>query len=209
MGSLFGGSFFIMFTPQEFRDFFKRDFPYCPFVVPEPPPSPPEEEEELPPGEGGEESPEVPDEPIDPEEPDPEEPEEPESEEPEPEEQVSDECVSTSDIERAICDAERSFNANCLDAKSRKVAMLYLTAHFLVLNLKLGSEGVSSQGGYGEASQSVGSVSVSYNAAPDYVKNNPFVNSLMKTGYGQRYFEMAYNCMLKSRIFIVKGRTVH
>lgn len=194
MGSLFGGSFFIMFTPQEFRDFFKRDFPYCPFVVPEPPSSPPEEEEELPPGEGGEESPEVPDEPIDPEV---------------PEEQVSDECVSTPDIERAICDAERSFNANCLDAKSRKVAMLYLTAHFLILNLKLGSEGVSSQGGYGEASQSVGSVSVSYNAAPDYVKNNPFVNSLMKTGYGQRYFEMAYNCMLKSRIFIVKGRTVH
>src|SRR5690606_13830896 len=120
-----------------------------------------EEEEELPPSEGDEESPEVPDEPIDPEDP---EPEEPESEEPEPEEQVSDECVSTSDIERAICDAERSFNANCLDAKSRKVAMLYLTAHFLVLNLKLGSEGTSSRGGYGEASQSVGSVSVSYTA---------------------------------------------
>lgn len=192
-----------MFTPQEFRDFFRRDFPYCPFVVPEPPSSPPEEEEEeeLPPSEGDEESPEVPEEPID--------PEVPEEQDPEPEEQVSDECVSTSDIERAVCDAERSFNANCLDAKNRKVAMLYLTAHFLILNLKLGSEGTSSQGGYGEASQSVGSVSVSYIAAPDYVKNNPFVNSLMSTGYGQRYFEMAYNCMLKSRIFIVKGRTVH
>jgi len=196
-----------MFTPQEFRDFFRRDFPYCPFVIPEPPPFPPEEEEEeLPPGDGSEESPEAPDEPIDPEIP---EDEDQEPEEPEPEEQVSDECVSTSDIERAICDAERSFNANCLDAKSRKVAMLYLTAHFLVLNLKLGSEGISSKGGYGESSQSVGSVSVSYTAAPDYVKNNPFVNSLMSTGYGQRYFEMAYNCMLKSRIFIVKGRTVH
>ena len=179
-----------MFTPQEFRDFFKRDFPYCPFVMPELPPE--EEEEETPPVDEGEETPDAPEEPG-----------------AEPKEQVSDDCVSTTDIERAQCDAERSFNANCLSEKDRKVAMLYLTAHFLILNLKLGSEGVSSQGGYGEASQSVGSVSVSYTAAPDYVRNNPFVNSLMRTGYGQRYFEMAYSCMLKSRIFIVKGRTVN
>lgn len=154
-----------MFTPQEFRDYFRRDFPFCPFVIPE--------------GES------------------------------DPVEQVNDECISDSDILRAKSDAELSFRADCLDADGRKTALLYLTAHYLVLNLRNSADGISSNGGYGEASKSVGSVSVSYNSAPEWMKSNPLISSLQQTGYGQRYFELAYRCMMASRFFIVKGRTVN
>lgn len=98
--------------------------------------------------------------------------------------------VRDRDIARAFTSAASNVN-DCLfpDAASFAEAFLLLAAHCLVSNLLVAGEGVRSRFTWLTASKAAGDLSESF-VIPDFVKENPFLASLSKTGYGGRYLEI-------------------
>ena len=93
-----------------------------------------------------------------------------------------------------------------------QLAYLYLTAHFLVLNLQnaggLGAPspflGQASSGGGVVAQKTVGGVSVAY-TFPDFVVNSRILSQFLKTGYGQMYLQMVTPKIPARRVMVVGG----
>lgn len=93
-----------------------------------------------------------------------------------------------------------------------QIAYLYLTAHFMVLNLQdAGGLGVppsyrgeASSGGGIVATKTIGGVSIGY-ALPDYVVNSRTLSQYMRTGYGQIYLQMIAPKIPGRRVVVVGG----
>lgn len=99
-----------------------------------------------------------------------------------------DEYITDEDIEKAIAEAELNFNKDLFgDCPDRRIAMLYLTAFYLVIDIKNGMAGISSNG-YAAftASKSVGNVSESY-GLPQSIVSNPNYALYLDNGYGKKY----------------------
>ena len=105
------------------------------------------------------------------------------------------ENVRDADIERAINDSVPLFNPDLFDLTTLKTAALYLAAHLLVGNVKMGGglkrkgRGLSSTGAFAIASKSAGPLSVGY-AVPAEVTGNPALFQFTKTEYGLRYLQL-------------------
>lgn len=98
--------------------------------------------------------------------------------------------VQDSDIERAFAEAQVNFNQALFSTDAEiQLAYLYLTAHYLVVDLKNANAGLSSSGNFPVASRSVGSVSESYNIPKTY-QDNPIFSYLSQTGYGLKYLSL-------------------
>lgn len=69
------------------------------------------------------------------------------------------------------------------------IAYLYLTAHYLVQDIKMGQQGLSSFGEFMVTSKSVGSVSVSY-GIPEKFLNNPNFSYFITTTFGLKYLSL-------------------
>lgn len=108
--------------------------------------------------------------------------------------------VRDKDIDRAFATATPVFNNMLWDTDAeRKTAFLFVSAHFLALNLqaaggltaKLGQgQGANSQGSAVVATKSVGSVSVGYQW-PEFVTSSRILSQFMRTKYGEQYLQLA------------------
>lgn len=106
--------------------------------------------------------------------------------------------VMDPDITRALSEAALAFNEGLWnDDAERQTAYLYLTAHFLVLNIRTAGglaatapkKGIQSNEGGVIQSKGVGSVSVSY-AVPQSITENPIFSQYLKTDFGQKYLTL-------------------
>jgi len=106
--------------------------------------------------------------------------------------------VLDADITKAINEALMVWNSTLwANTSEQQLSFLYLTAHFLVIDIQNAgglstnntSAGMNSRGTGLINSKSVGSVSVSstYNTR---LINDPVLWQLNKTGYGQKYLQM-------------------
>lgn len=107
--------------------------------------------------------------------------------------------LSDTDIQKAICEASISFNESLFDDETldcnneifsltdKDFAMLYLSAFYLVMDIRNSTAGLSSNAyAMFTSSKSVGSVSESY-GLPSWVNNSPLYAMYMTNGYGMKY----------------------
>lgn len=109
--------------------------------------------------------------------------------------QVSDSIdnyVQDSDIERAFLEAQANFNQSLFSSDAQIIqGYLYLTAHYLVMDLRNALSGLDSASSFPVNSRSVGSVSESY-TVPDVYQNNPTYSYFAQSGYGLKYLSLIY-----------------
>lgn len=86
------------------------------------------------------------------------------------------------------------------------LGFLYLSAHFLVTNLRASSQGKDGQYNWIEQSKAVGSVNTSY-AIPEAILENPYWAMLTKTNYGAAYINLLLP-QLSGQMFTVLGATL-
>lgn len=99
--------------------------------------------------------------------------------------------VTDGDIEKALAEAEMGFNKDLFDkCEDRHLAMSYLAAFYLVLDIKNGMAGISSNA-YASfvSNKSVGNVSEGY-AVPAWVSGNPMYSIYLDNGYGKKYLSL-------------------
>lgn len=98
-----------------------------------------------------------------------------------------DSYLSDIDIEKALAEAEMVFPEGLFSEDDKKLPFMYLTAFYLVVDIKNSTSGLSSNG-YASfvASKSVGSVSESY-AVPAWVNTDPMMALYLDNGYGRKY----------------------
>ncbi len=82
---------------------------------------------------------------------------------------------------------------------------LYLSAHFLVMNLRASSQGINGQYNWIQASKSVQGVSEGF-SIPERMMSNPFFAMLTKTNYGAQFFQIVLPA-LTGQIFSTRGTT--
>lgn len=114
--------------------------------------------------------------------------------------------VMDADITRALSEAGVKINESLFaDQAAYNLGYLLLAAHFLVMNLRAASQGISGQFDWLQGSKSVGSVSESLNI-PQRILDNPEFAMLCKTTYGGKYL-MFVLPLLAGQIFTVEGGT--
>lgn len=115
--------------------------------------------------------------------------------------------VMDADITKAIAEAAFNINPAMWDSEAQfKLAYLYLTAHYLVMDLRASSQGIAGSYSFLEQSKSVGSVAQAF-GIPQQVLDNPVLSMLAKTNYGAKYLSMAMPQMV-GQAFAVCGRTL-
>lgn len=111
--------------------------------------------------------------------------------------------VRDSDIDKAVIEASAIFNGDIYPTESIcKLALSYLTAHFLTLDIGAGESG--GQAVYPQTSRSVGSVSESVQI-PEWVSNS-YLAVYMTTYYGQKWIALTIPYMAGA-VFSVPGGT--
>jgi hypothetical protein len=116
------------------------------------------------------------------------------------------ESVRDKDITKAFNDAGVSFNEDLFaDQSTYTIAFLNLSAHYLVMNLRSSSQGLTGQYAWLQSSKSVGSISESF-TIPQRILDNPEFAMLTKTNYGAKYIGLMLP-MLVGQIFLVEGGT--
>lgn len=102
--------------------------------------------------------------------------------------------LSDNDIQKAIAEANLSFNEALFDDNvsddymgDRNLAFMYLTAFYLVLDIKNATSGLSSNAySMFVSNKSVGNVSEGY-SFPTWVASNPMYSLYLDNGYGKKY----------------------
>ena len=91
------------------------------------------------------------------------------------------------DISKAYQETNINFNQDFwADQTGYTTGYLYLSAHYLVTNIRASSQGIVGQYNFNESSKSVGSVSESF-SIPQRILDNPEFSMLTKTNYGAKY----------------------
>jgi hypothetical protein len=98
--------------------------------------------------------------------------------------------VKDSDITRALTEAGLCINEALWSEQAEyTTGYFYLTAHYLVMNLRASSQGIAGNYAWLQNSRSAGSVSESV-SIPEQILRSPTLSMLAKTNYGARYLEM-------------------
>lgn len=114
--------------------------------------------------------------------------------------------VIDDDIVKAFGQTNVNFNqALFADQGTYNIGYLLLSAHYLVYDLRMSSQGISGQFSWIESSKSVGSVSESFQI-PERIMANPEFAMLSKTNYGAKFLLLILP-QLTANVFIVAGRT--
>ncbi len=115
--------------------------------------------------------------------------------------------VTDTDIAKAMLEARQNFNRAIMgDKADTDLCFLYLTAHYLCMDLRGAMQGIWSQYNWGTQSKSVGNVSESY-AIPDAVKNNPALMYYTTTSYGAKYLSLIWPRLI-GNVFWVPGASL-
>lgn len=114
--------------------------------------------------------------------------------------------VVAQDIANAFQQTNMNINPNCWgDQSSYTLAYLYLSAHYLVLNIRASSQGLNGQWNWAQNNKAVGAVSEGFEI-PERLKNNPDFMAYYKTNYGAQYMNWLWP-QLSGQIFTVCGTT--
>lgn len=98
--------------------------------------------------------------------------------------------VLDSDITKAFAEAQINLNQALFGSDAQvELGYLYLTAHYMVMDIRGAQKGIESTGEFAVSGRSVGSVSENY-VIPDAYKDSPFLGYLAKTSYGQKYLSL-------------------
>ena len=118
------------------------------------------------------------------------------------------EFVRDSDIQVAFGQAKINFNKGVWDTyDSAKIAYLFLTAHYLCMDMRMAQSGLASSGAFTMSSKSVGDVSASY-AIPEAFLNSPILNYLTSTEFGLKYLSLLYPRTIGSATVVLGTTTV-
>ena len=112
--------------------------------------------------------------------------------------------VMDSDIMTAFQDTNVEINPVLWSQAEYTQAYLFLTAHFLSLNLQASSQGFQGKGSWLSSSQSAG-ISESY-SIPQQILDHPLWSAYSATTYGKRYAMLVIPKLVGS-CFTVRGRT--
>lgn len=97
--------------------------------------------------------------------------------------------VNDQDITNSFIDAQCLFNPALFTTDAQITnGYLFLTAHFLSLNLKATQGGIGGVGAFPVSGRSVGSVSENY-LVPDAYKDDPYLATYTQTSYGMHYLQ--------------------
>lgn len=119
-----------------------------------------------------------------------------------------DKCTDVLDQDITKAQGEASFNVNeALFASQEEysIGYNYLTAHYLVTDLRMAAQGIQGSYGWLEVGKSVGNVSQSF-AIPEEIMQNPYYAMISKTNYGAKYLSLILP-NITAQIFIAYGRT--
>lgn len=109
------------------------------------------------------------------------------------------------DIQKAMTEANLNINKSLFDCPTLDLVSFYLTAFYLVLDIKNATSGFSSNAYSGYvASKSVGNVSESY-AIPAWVSNDPLLGIYMDNGYGKKYLTYLLPRLRANSILLCSG----
>lgn len=110
------------------------------------------------------------------------------------------------DISNAFKYTNVNFNPSLFaDQTSYTLGYLLLTAHYLVLNIRQSSQGISGQFNFTQASKGAGSVNEAF-SIPQRILDNPEFAMLAKTNYGAQFLMLVLP-QLSGQIFSVHGST--
>ncbi len=102
-----------------------------------------------------------------------------------------DNYVLDSDITKAFAEAQMVFNQSLFGTDAQiTLAYLYLTAFYLVNDLRTSAAGIGSQGQFPVNSKTMGSVSEAYTVPQKYL-DNPLLALYTNNGYGMKYLSFA------------------
>lgn len=112
--------------------------------------------------------------------------------------------VMNADITKAFSEAKMNFNESLFDTDSSlKLTFLYLTAHYLVMDLQMSQQGPGSGSQFPVQSRSVGPVSESY-SIPDWISKDPMWSVFATTRYGMKYISLV-RPLLVGNVFAYQG----
>lgn len=114
--------------------------------------------------------------------------------------------VTDQDIANAFNYTNVNFNPDLwIDQNAYSLGYNLLSAHYLVLNIRQSSQGLSGQFNFTQSGKSAGSVSESF-AIPERILENPEFAMLAKTNYGAQYLLLILP-QLSGQMFPVAGST--
>jgi hypothetical protein len=98
--------------------------------------------------------------------------------------------ILNSDIQAAFTDAQ-SLMAQGLFSSTALITLgyLYLSAHFLAMNIRNSNMGLNSRPEFVASARTVGGISETYEL-PERFKDDPILQGYLKTGYGLKYLNM-------------------
>lgn len=95
--------------------------------------------------------------------------------------------IRQQDVLKAFQQANAQINSTLyLTQTSFTTGLLWLSAHFLCVNINNSSQGINGQFNWGETSKGAGGISQSF-AIPAAIQESPVFNGLTKTTYGAQY----------------------
>lgn len=114
--------------------------------------------------------------------------------------------VTDADISKAMLEADQIINPGiCPTQEAFTLWYMYITAHFLVMDLRAAAQGLESSFSWITTSKSVGSVSESY-GVPARINDNPMFAMFSKTYYGGKYMTLVMPYLL-GPVYVVHGKT--
>lgn len=115
--------------------------------------------------------------------------------------------VMDSDITKAMAECKFLLNPSLFsDQNQYSIGFMYLTAHYLVMDLRMASQGIAGSYSWLSNSKAVGNVSESF-SIPQRILDNPELAYLSKTNYGAKYLSLILP-NLTAQVFVVRGRTL-
>lgn len=117
-----------------------------------------------------------------------------------------DTSVTDADIAKAYGQVNFAINQGLFSKQENyTLGYLWLAAHWLVVDLRASSQGISGRYNWLETSKSVGNVSASY-SIPQRILDNPLWAMYSQTSYGAKYLQLLLPG-LTGQIFIARGHT--
>lgn len=114
--------------------------------------------------------------------------------------------ITTQDIGNAMQLVNVNINPCLFDNQPNyTLGYLYMTAHFLVQNIRASSQGINGQFNFLQAGKGVGAVSESF-AIPPRVLNSPLWSMYTKTNYGMMFLQLVVPRLI-GQVFSIQGTT--
>jgi len=114
--------------------------------------------------------------------------------------------ILDADISKAQSEAKFNFSSRFASSQENfSLLFNYLTAHYLCIDMRNASQGISGQYAWVQTSRSVGSVSEGL-SVPQRIMDNPELAMLSQTTYGGKYLQLILP-QLSGQVFTVCGGT--